>query len=89
MTVRGDCEWVPQLDEEYCDKEEEYWLIYEYEGEGPTSNLARDHDIPTNSRTSLVSKVRPKGISKCYLSNRTNSNSHDVSRRVPTSSTGD
>ena len=42
------------------------------------------YDIPMTPHTSLVSKVRPTSVSKCFLSNVTNSNSQDSGQKVAT-----
>ena len=42
------------------------------------------YEIPTNSHTSLASKLRPKSVSKCFFSNQSNSNSQDSGKKVPT-----
>ena len=55
---------MPQLDKESCNEDKEYRLISGDEEEVPDPFQTQDYDIPTTLHTTLVSKVRPKTVSK-------------------------
>ena len=44
----------------------------------------QDYDIRTTPHIYLISEVRPKSVSKCFLSNPINNNSHDSGQNVLT-----